>query len=362
MFGFKKKPIASNQPSSQSRWHAVQRRFDTIVFVHGILGGYGTTWGQFHDLLHTDDDLPILDILSWGYRSGFVPGSYQDVETEGEALVSDMESLVADTDQIFLVGHSMGGLVILKGVINRIRNEHGQKHPIPSVNRIVLYATPLLGSAVANVVLAGMSVHRYLRWISKVFPRKQIRDLQRGEFCDKLNDDVVNLVYRPDPASKLASRAIRVLACAGKHDRVVSKSSATGVFKSPPPKYLEGDHGSVKLPDHHGDSRYLALKNEIVEGLATSFHILCVNVMSSSDPSVRMAAARRLDEQYGPLINRCVERCVEPRTSTDADRLEISSMIWAAGAKAPAPPASICTQVYTEYKYKNDPRLIPPKK
>ncbi len=46
----------------------------------------------------------------------------------------------------------MGGLVILKGLVNRIRNEHGSTHPVNAVRWITLYSSPLLGSAVANVV------------------------------------------------------------------------------------------------------------------------------------------------------------------------------------------------------------------
>ena len=357
MFGFRSKLLDKRQPSLESAWHVQQRHFDTVIFVHGIIGAYQTTWGDFQKLLATDEDLPVLDILSWGYKSGFIPGSYRDVETEGDSLITDVESLVRDGERIFLVGHSMGGLVIMKGLTNRIFCQGGPHHPVKSISRIVLYATPFLGSAVANVVLAGLGINRYVRWLLKVMPGKQLADLRRGEFCDALLSATNELVYRPPPDSLLARRAIPVLACAAKHDAFVAKESAVGIFSVPAPKYLEGTHTTVKLPDHHGDTRYLALKNQLVEGLTQSFHELCLEVRTNPDGGLRMAAAQRLDEQYGEMMLRCAERCVAPRTASDADLFEISALIWTAGAKAPAAPAQVMTQVYREYLYKNDPRL-----
>lgn len=46
------------------------RHIDTIVFVHGIVGHYVNTWGEFPKLLHEDPDLPEVDILLWSYRTG----------------------------------------------------------------------------------------------------------------------------------------------------------------------------------------------------------------------------------------------------------------------------------------------------
>jgi pimeloyl-ACP methyl ester carboxylesterase len=358
MFPFRRKALSKLQPSQQTSWHRAQRHMDTVIFVHGIIGKSETTWGNFLTLLHTDDDLPLLDILSWGYKTGFVPGSYQDVETEGDALISEIDLLISEHNQIFLVGHSMGGLVILKGLTNRILNQRGLHHPVTSVNRIVLYATPLFGGAVANVVLAGLQINRWMRLVLKVLPEKQLKDLRRGKFCDNLTTHSLELIYRPPADSLLVNRAIPVLACAGKHDPLVSKESAVGIFSTPAPKHLEGNHSTVKLPEHHGDPRYISLKIEIETGLSKSFHELCAKVTDlGAGESARRAAAYRLDEQYGEMMERCTQRCVAPRNITDGDRFEISSVIWSAGAKAVASPAQVMSQVYKDYIYKNDPRL-----
>lgn len=357
MLGFTRKPLGRGQPTQQSAWHDLQHHVDTVVFVHGIVGGHDTTWGKFLTLLHTDADLPRLDILSWGYRSGFVPGSYQDVETEGESLISDLETVVRNGNDIYLVGHSMGGLVILKGLVNRILNQHGRNHPVTSVKRIVLYASPLYGSAVANVVGFGLALSRWTRIIVRLFPHKQLSDLQRGDFCDELIGKVLELIYRPPTGSYLVDRAIPVRACAAKHDALVSKRSAIGIFQNPAPKYLEGTHTTVKFPEHHGDLRYLTLKNDLEEGLIVSFRELCATVMQSPELARRRSAAERLDRQYGEMMQRCTRACFGGRNITEDDRFEVAGEIWKVGAESTATPAHVMTQVVNDYLYKQDPRL-----
>lgn len=54
------------------QWYGgMQKHVDTVVFVHGILGHYAKSWGRFPRLLAEDPDLPDVDILLWGYRTGF---------------------------------------------------------------------------------------------------------------------------------------------------------------------------------------------------------------------------------------------------------------------------------------------------
>src|SRR5687767_12588767 len=136
MLGFTRKPLPKGQPSPKSSWAVGPRGLDAIVFVHGILGAHGSTWGRFFELLEDDEDLPLIDIYSWGYSTGYVPGSYQDVEVEGKALISEIETQVEEGNDIFLVAHSMGGLVVLKGLVDRIQDQHGQKHPVSQVRWI----------------------------------------------------------------------------------------------------------------------------------------------------------------------------------------------------------------------------------
>jgi pimeloyl-ACP methyl ester carboxylesterase len=357
MFKFQDKLLSKRQPSPTSDWHDERRHLDTVVFVHGILGSHSTTWGEFLNLVNTDPDLPVLDILNWGYNSGMLPGSYQDVQTEGDSLIGNLKANIREDNLIFLVGHSMGGLVILSGLTTWIRKEHAHRHPVNNVDRIVLYATPLNGSEVANVVVAALSLHWVLRLLLKLLPGQQLKNLQQGKFCTNLLGETNALIYQPQPGSLLTKRAIPVTACAGIHDALVSVESATTIFYNPPSIKLNADHGSIKLPADHGDFRYTPLKNELLAGLAPRFHKLCVTVTQSSLESERWAAAERLDLQYGAIIRRCAALCVAPRNVTDDDLREVAIKFWLAGAKAVISPAQISAEVYREYRYGTDPRL-----
>ena len=332
---------------------------DTVVFVHGILGDETGTWGRFPELLHTDDDLPCLDILCWGYHSGIVPRKYQDVETEGEALVSDLETLVQEGNDLYLVGHSMGGLVILKGLVKRIRNEHGDTHPVRGVKWITLYASPLLGSAVANVVSAALGIIPVVRTVMKRFPGTQLYNLCRGEFVDELVGDTVSLIYRPKRESKLVDGPIPVRACYAKQDAVVSKGSAIGVFRDdPPPKLLEGTHGTVKLPEHHRDVRYLAFKNDLEQGLCRSFGQICRRALRDDDVNVRRRAAERFDRQYGDMLQRCADACFGGRYITEADLQAVTLRVWEFGEIGDTSPARTMSNVVIDFTYRDDGRLI----
>jgi hypothetical protein len=88
MFGRKKKSTATaNQPGTFIRFFKQQTHTDTVVFVHGILGHYVTTWGLFPKLLSEDPDLPELDVLLWGYRTGWI-SSHHELKVEGQHLVT----------------------------------------------------------------------------------------------------------------------------------------------------------------------------------------------------------------------------------------------------------------------------------
>lgn len=87
------------------------RRIDAVVFVHGIAGHFRDTWGAFPELLHSDPDLPDLDILLWGYRTSYLPQDVHGTGTLARNLVSELRVRLEEAADAFLVlvAHSMGG-------------------------------------------------------------------------------------------------------------------------------------------------------------------------------------------------------------------------------------------------------------
>ena len=267
------------------------RQFDTVVFVHGILGASTKTWGNFPQLLSSDVDLAEVDVLCWGYQSSLVPGTYADVELESQALMSGLGVGIDRGNQIFLVGHSMGGLVILKGLTEWLRQGRDED-VIAEVRRVTLYATPLKGSAVANVVHAAGLFRLIPRILIRFLPIAQLRDLRVGTFVDELIRDVV--------ADVLPREGPKIRTCPGLHDRLVTPSSAVGPFHGEPnPVYLEGGHGSVKLPETHFDVRYRTLKCDLIEMLTERFCEVCRTLQNPTATRDQRGQAAR---QFWPTV------------------------------------------------------------
>lgn len=70
-----------------------QDRVDTVVFVHGLKGHFQQTWDKFPELLVSDPDMPLLDILLWGYDS-YVILPTNSTPTEGTHLPTCKNRLV----------------------------------------------------------------------------------------------------------------------------------------------------------------------------------------------------------------------------------------------------------------------------
>ena len=150
-----------------------QQEVDTVVFVHGLRGHFASTWGKFPELLATDADLPSLDILLWGYRTGALHPLVADVKTVGGEMMSELRTRVRSDNALHLVGHSLGGLVILHGIVSEMIKTRAQQPPTSCVSFVSLFACPVSGSSAAAVVrhtlgwlgtLGGWSIGRFALW------------------------------------------------------------------------------------------------------------------------------------------------------------------------------------------------------
>ena len=96
-----------------------------VVFVHGVLGHYRETWGDFPYLLAQDADLNHCDWICWGYPSNlqvpkvssipFLGNSMPSLPSVSESLCADLKNpqIGGSYKNLILVGHSMGGLVLM---------------------------------------------------------------------------------------------------------------------------------------------------------------------------------------------------------------------------------------------------------
>jgi alpha-beta hydrolase superfamily lysophospholipase len=337
MFWWKKTSIAAvSQPGARMKFYKTQTHTDTVVFVHGILGHYINTWGLFPKLLSEDADLPELDVLLWGYRTGWIK-RHHGLKYEGQHFVTALQTLIRPNNELVLVGHSMGGLIILRGLVDRMILGHAQGAPCKSVSWITLFATPLNGAWTAGVV--RIVVNPMLRLVGTLY--KHLRDLSRGAFCDALMAEVVNRIYRPT-IEDTANRKIPIRIVAATRDGAVDRANrdaTLALYRDPEALQLDEDHSSVKLPTYVGDVRYRVLFNDIQIGFARKFASLCA---SAIDPAAtvdqREAALSEILQRYQNIIRRRVRDVVNRIDLYESAETEFLLLMAFDGAKRNLPP------------------------
>lgn len=341
MFSFERKTTSPSdkvlQPGRLMKWYAAQQlNVDTIVFVHGILGDYIDTWGEFPKLLSADEDLPDLDILLWGYRTGLLR-RHNKLAIEGGHLVTMLEATIRPTDDIVLVGHSMGGLIILKGLVDRMSGGHAQKTPCRAITWISLYASPLNGVWLAGVLRIALGIPLVLLGTL----HKHLHDLSKGEFVQALMTQVHARIYQPLAEDK-ENRKIPIRIIAATSDGAVDKRNrdlALTPYNDPAAHQLDHDHGGVKLPTHLGDVRYRVLVTDLQVALLRAFKRLCATIC---DPATteedRLVALDEMFKRYRKMIRRRMQDLAIPAGKEDDAEGELLLLIANFGNQHELPP------------------------
>ena len=303
---------------------------DLIVFVHGFIGDLAATWDQFPALLSSDPDLPALDILLCGYRSRFLRWD-PDIPRTGKRVISELDVQAATDTRIFLVGHSMGGLVILSGLAEACRDGYAQQKPTANIAWVTLFASPTMGSEAAGsfkylIGLLRLFPTRILAWAVST---RQLRQLARGTFVDELLREVMQRLYCTDiaPGDMNTKRYINIRVVIGDDDRVVTESSARGLFHRLPPRYVTGTHSTMKEPTHHRDSRYLALTSDITECLRAEFSTLCAQCLAGDHQ-----AQSRFTRQWERAMRSRLDKVFRDDANTAERRQSLRALTWRLGA------------------------------
>ena len=296
--------MSLNAVSDQAAFFAPQNHLDTVVFVHGIRGHFSNTWGKFPELLASDEDLPKLDIYMWGYPTGILCAPAYDVKTLGDLLISDLAVRMQQGNALHMVGHSMGGLVILQGLVSEMIAGRAQRHPASSVSFISLFASPVSGSTAAAVVKQTIGS----LWRFGAIVNKQIRSLARGRCVDGLLTEVIHRIYQPS-CEDSSARPIPIRMVMAKRDKAVSDTDrlrASARYRRHPPLIFDYGHSSIKEPRDHNDERYKALSCDIQDELAGRFHQICVD-LESHDVHVRNQAEMAFGLRYEHIFRRRLE-------------------------------------------------------
>lgn len=227
-----------------------------VIFVNG-LGGSRNTWDEISLFLKMNWDMDFTFDLKYyhpyndkskihlffiylNFKTFF--GKYflflyrtligEDIDKVASGLSSYIEMNCYKYEKIILVGHSMGGLVSRKMIVNELKKSHSVK-----INKLITYATPNLGSEMAA-------------WVG-ITPQIRQMNYFSSKFLTNLNEDWYELSapYHVNPTYVVATR-----------DLIVSDISASGIDEDPHVVYAIGQsHSSVIQPVHVDDIGYATL-------------------------------------------------------------------------------------------------------
>lgn len=218
-----------------------------IVFVHGFNSSKEAAWGQFPALLEDDDDFREFNIHRFGYPTKLCR-QVDDIRNQGEFLASYLTSIFKSTQpkyrQVVLVGHSMGGLVILHALL-KLERDHLQLLRNQDL-RILTFGTPYLGVENTDVLLLFCE-------------NKQVNDMS------VLKDSLGELGrewtqrFNQQPGSGRNTPQVRLHAFRGTEDQFITKTSACG-YPQIPCEPVDGDHNSIVKPLTRAHLAYQKLK------------------------------------------------------------------------------------------------------
>ena len=232
-----------------------------ILFIHG-LGGDEKTWGEFPNIIKQDSELHgyhakiytyptslirAKNIVSFFSKplSWFTPQSkLPKIQEIAQGLKTEIEQRYKKYDDIYLITHSMGGLVAKKYLIDEI-NLYKRKDL--RVKKLLLYAVPNNGS---NWAL-----------LAKLYNHEQIEQLNKNsDFIEFLNTEsaILNLEDHVD-----------TLYVIGTQDEVVDRQSAQARWANKNSAALHKAHMNIVKPVNKDDLSYIVFKNFVLKKLET---------------------------------------------------------------------------------------------
>jgi len=150
-----------------------------VIFVHGLFGKGEKTWGRFPELLRSD---PLLhgawEPALFSYPSAYVRflflTSAPDIQLLAQGLRTELDTRYPESAvaRIAIVGHSLGGLVARRYVLDAFRGSGRCR-----VDGLCLYGTPHTGAGLARAASYISRFQRHLRQLCK-----------RSEFLHELNN------------------------------------------------------------------------------------------------------------------------------------------------------------------------------
>ncbi len=208
-----------------------------ICFIHGFSGDPESTFRPIPEFIIADNELNGWDVISIGYSTDLMPNiakgiwaANPDISKISDYLQTNLDILSEHYNRVALIGHSMGGLVIQRAILNRV--------DIHKITHILFYGTPS----------RGLKKAWFLRWF-----KNQISDMDyEGEFIKKLRFEW-NEKFNHNYPFKFAT-------IAGELDEFVPINSSLEPFPKEYHCITAGNHITMVKPERIEDTSFQVIK------------------------------------------------------------------------------------------------------
>jgi tetratricopeptide (TPR) repeat protein/pimeloyl-ACP methyl ester carboxylesterase len=225
-----------------------------LMLVHGIFSS-AKTWESLIATISTDEDLTDLFVATFEYATPkfnlnparAIP-DYDDIALK---LWTFLQTTLKNYEQIAIVAHSQGGLIIQRMLTYRI--EDGSAQSLARIKQIVLRACPNSGS---DLFLA---LRRYT-FILRNPQERSLRPLDKG--LERTRSVILEKVVHAK-GSTATTAPIAIYAYAGETDGVVKSQSALSAFINK--GVLEGDHSSILDFKNPSGLNYVVIKGHLLD-------------------------------------------------------------------------------------------------
>ncbi|GAA1878213.1 hypothetical protein GCM10009773_03370 [Williamsia serinedens] len=209
-----------------------------IVFVHG-LGGSEDTWAKFPELAIDGLGGASKDSAIFRYYKGAksLLRRRPSPQVRSRQLANHLTQVANDYQEIYLVGHSLGGLIAEDAVRRFHQQKKGSYPEVGIIAGVIVFGSPRLGSKwVRSWSAIALRESFYLRRHSGI--QGDIEEF----FSNHVNVDI-------DVAPSNGKVQIPRFVCAGTKDRMVDELSATFGVREAQIKLLDCGHKKLVKPE-----------------------------------------------------------------------------------------------------------------
>ena len=216
------------------------------IFVHGFTCDYLKTWGKLPDLLQADASLDQYDFFFWGYPSRLF-GQNENIGSTGKYLKSNIDYRLNRYQDVVLIGHSMGGLVIRSYIIQSLID--GKGNDLNNIADVLLFGVPNDGDLKPEAIP---------KWVND-----QIADVGvASKFITELRKYWIQRVTTA-PRNDDFHRQIPTLAVAGYQDHFLRQESVESFFRDT--AMTDGNHLSMVKPESASHLTCRIIQKRLVE-------------------------------------------------------------------------------------------------